>query len=778
MSLSCHGRGAVAVVVVAIGAMAQGLPPLPLAAADRAAVVAAGQDPDQLLRRLASTAPDEQRQARAAFDALAVPLRAALCRAGLRSEDPLVRCGAAVVAAGTPGWLDLDETRAAARAGRSRAVVTDTPFDFAAYCDLLDAAGATELLAGEWPLPREIFQPIGALHHRLGPEHVPLLVQLAGTDDVLLREDAFGWLPVALQHTTAHDDKVAAAVLAWPGRRPWQKPFDPTERREALQPRPFTLRPPGEGFPALLAAVLDRLFLQECDDDLAKFRPWAWRWSLRLAPAERDRELLVRLVASADERGQQAGIRGLLRLPAPEREPALQAARARAAVGADAGLAPWWAVAAHAADGDAAARQRLAASAGHPFVLAHWLQAEPAAARTAIFAQVLDADPAVGLGAIERLDDALAEARFWGIAVDGEAVQDALAAAAATAGLDGARLGLLLRRFDRARTAALCAQALAALRPELLGDIPLPVLELHDGHALLEWLRRTFADDALKPEHRDLVADALLRVGEQRSAGRLWAWAMTRTGDERVSAMLRFGACGGDEVEKLIAALVTAEPPPEPTPLTVAPLCAWLAVYAHDTRLAEELLRELCELPGDDFAAAWRALAGPLRAGQNGAAAVAAYMAIRPPGRGELRGLGAFGEAVRPWLQRVRAEREHGLYRWATGELALQGDPAARAELDAAFAARLYRWLDDADPEVLASRGSAEGVIRLLPLLESNCCTFAVVGSRLEDLFEADAFVAEDGLRTRPQLLQDRWWRVGERWRWSWLAGRLVAGSP
>ncbi|MBL8732495.1 MAG: hypothetical protein JNN13_09015 [Planctomycetes bacterium] len=129
-----------------------------------------------------------------------------------------------------------------------------------------------------------------------------------------------------------------------------------------------------------------------------------------------------------------------------------------------------------------------------------------------------------------------------------------------------------------------------------------------------------------------------------------------------------------------------------------------------------------------------------LRAG-DGAGAIAALCARGPAFVGELRYLGACrSAAVRAHLERCRDEREHGQYRWAIAELARSGDGAARAEIEAVITHRLYRWLDDLDCEVLTDGAALERVPLLLDQLDTNCCTFAVVGSALGQVFEVDAF--------------------------------------
>jgi hypothetical protein len=346
--------------------------------------------------------------------------------------------------------------------------------------------------------------------------------------------------------------------------------------------------------------------------------------------------------------------------------------------------------------------------------------------------------------------------------------------AAEATDLDAARIGMVTQHFQGARTKALCDQCMHKMTAPEFGQLPLPILELHDPQAVAARLREWFVAKATSPEVRDGVARMLMRAGDQTVARPLWGWVQgLAEADDRHAATLEFGACGGKEVVQLLGEKVPKEPPAQRAD-AVVPLAGLVAAFAGDTRMASGLLGELLPLANEDFAAAWRALAGPLLAG-DAASAIRGYLAIRPLSRGSLPGVGAFRDVAVPYLMQARAQREHGLYLWATGELALIGMPAARDEIDGAVARRMYRWIDSLDPRVLVGRGSAEGVVKVLPLLPGNCCSYTVLASRLEDAFEVDAFPPEQALKPRAQMVADRWWQIGDRWRWSWLAGKLIA---
>ena len=67
-----------------------------------------------------------------------------------------------------------------------------------------------------------------------------------------------------------------------------------------------------------------------------------------------------------------------------------------------------------------------------------------------------------------------------------------------------------------------------------------------------------------------------------------------------------------------------------------------------------------------------------------------------------------------------------------------------------------------------------ERVPLLLSQVDSNCCTYAVIATALEDVFEVDAFVGESGVQSRVALLHATWARHRENLRWSRIADRWL----
>lgn len=760
--------------LLALPLAGQELPPLPLPPEVAATVrELCGREPAEVLARLGAVDRAQRGVAEEGWERLDDRVRCALVRWGLRSGAEDVAVGAAAMA--RPAWLDAAEGKAAVRAGMARHNLIDTPFDVAEFCGLMDADDVTRLLAAPIPFPREVFQFLGSLHHRLGPEHVPLLCQLARSDDVLLREDAQRFLVSSLTPGPAHREKVAALLVAWPGQRAWTGEFDPTGQRAPFQPRPHTLRPRGEGWSPLLAALLERAFLQPAPPDQPPEErfdtDWAFHWALAEPAGPQDRELLQRLCAADDDRANLLGLRGLLTPGGDDLLPALRGLADRIDGGQR--VAPLRALGELVRRGDAGARQRLADLAVNvPLALAVQLDADPDTAARDSVADALGADADAGRRGLDRLLTALDDAAFWGMPLP---PLDELAARAAAAQLDGRRLSMLLREQRDLRTAELCAQALAALTPELLEAMPLGVLELHDAAGLAARLRAFLGEGALPPGQRDAAAAALLALRDQEAAQPLWQWLSDQRADAAwAEGLVRWGGLGGESVRERLLGLLPDAAPDEITPRTVAPLPALLAAGGLDVRLCLDLLGELQNLTRAALGDAWQAMRDSARAG-DAAAALGRYLGIRPLHRGELFGLGTVRDpAVTAHLEQARQERHHGLYLWATQELARQGDDAARAELERAVAARLYRWIDELDPALLAGAPDLGWVPALLAQVDTNCCCFAAVGSRLEDLLDVDAFVGESGVRTRAGLVREHWQRYRERLRWSRIADRFL----
>ena len=692
---------------------------------------ALGGDPAGVLSAL--FAPGRHANAERRLADLPLETRVHLARWGLRSADPAVALGAAAIA--KPAWLDLAETRRLVEVGIDRALLLPAPFSFEDFRDSLGYDDVGRMLLSCPPVPREVYQLVGLVHRSVRPAHIPALCQLTRCDDVLLREDALRFLVVASWYSDQHRTQVADAVLVWPGEGV-PEGVDPTEEKVPFVPRAFTLPDDHGGWPPLLQAVLQRLFVEPVDGELRKFRAWALRWALDARPGDGDLDLLARLEASEDPRARSVAARRLI-----ERANPAVTARLRALAEDDEDLPAVVALAALASRGDGATmRAELWARAQRSeYALAAFLNLGDAAI-TEVCALAFGDDQDAGRALLVRLADARRLDRIGLVPIPAK-LPARLAAAATTRPLDDVRLHALLDAWPETRTLALRRAYLAALTPTHLPDCAVALLEVTDHIAF------TTKVDACR-DHADrkvaLAAhDLLLRLGSPARGLALLAFCAEQ--GELPIALAR------SQSPALLAALRAAIAD-LPTPHAAAALATTLACFGLDERLAESLANEWAAVP-PELLEAWPELRVAATSGDAGAA-VAAYLAGRPLSRGRCEHLFRLRHpAVDAYLARCRHERHHGLYAWATAEAGLAGDATALAEVRAAQRAGIYPWLDDLPAYALADDGELTAIPSLLEHLEGNCCTYAAVASRLEDLVEWDGFAApDDGLRSRPAI--------------------------
>jgi hypothetical protein len=116
-------------------------------------------------------------------------------------------------------------------------------------------------------------------------------------------------------------------------------------------------------------------------------------------------------------------------------------------------------------------------------------------------------------------------------------------------------------------------------------------------------------------------------------------------------------------------------------------------------------------------------------------------------------------DRVRAYLRRLQDRREFGLYPWATGELAMMGDAAARAEFEHAVRVGRYRWCDENDQIALGDPIRALRTCMNLGLLETNCCHLCAFRCYLFDHWFDVEFQSEEGQAgaTTPDAEARRW---------------------
>lgn len=715
-----------------------------------------GEEPLRLLAGIASMNRGLRGRAEERWDALDRRARCALTRAGLRSADAEVAAGAAVKAAKNMWWLDSGEIKRAAAAGSARCNVENTPFSVGDFFDLFDAEDTARFLASPGPRPREVPQFFGPLHQRFGPEHAAQVELLARSDDALLRQDAERYLGLMRSRRLRYGHFLLSRPVE-PAE--WPVDFDPMADRLPYEPRKVALRPPGPGYHPVLAALLEDLFLSGRKFEAHELT-FAWRWARDETPGEIDRGLLERLAGSERDEARRVAVAGLSALGGE-----IDAALLQCATGdLEHAVAPFLALGELARRGDADARERLAALAPqHALALAVlWQVDRPGAA--AVLARVPLAH------ALEAADDGA----FWGMPMAG--IAGALVARAER--LDAAELGRLLEDVPDARTPELLGRGVAALTAGNVEDMPLGVLELGGAAALAARLREILADERLERDAFESALGALARLdpdllGDDTAVLALFDRCERLREEDRARLRLRLAAARGDAVRGRALARLDEELVPKSWE-SAGMLATAVAACGVDQRAAYGLFYNLARnVQSEELIAARDAMVGPLRRG-DGAAAIAAALALDAIGLGHIDVWTLPDEVALPVLRRGLRERERGEYLDATGQLARHGDPAARAEIESAIARRLYGWIDVMDSHVLTDGKSLARVPLLLSQVDSNCCTFAVIATALERVFEVDAFVGESGAVTRPARLHAAWERHRDELRWSRIADRWL----
>lgn len=759
-----------AFLAVAVLVSAQELPPyeLPTDVAQKVRSLTQAE-PLELLAALASLDLQRRGAAEERWAELDVRAKCALVRAGLRAADPEVAIGAAAKG-GRGQWLDTNEQKRAATVGMGRCNVVDTPFDVAEFFQMLDAKDTALFLANPGEMPREVPQFFGMLHHRFGPEHQAQVELLTRSDDVLVRQDAAKYLGVVKPERARYAHFLLSQPLDEPAL---PESFDPMTDKMPFVPRSFTLRAEGAGYPALLAAVLERAFFAEPEVNPGQAM-FAWRWAKEATPGELDRELMPRLMRCDSDEAQRIGLRILLQIGGDEAGPLLTELAGRATGET---LAPLQALRELVQRGDAVARERLVELAGDkPLAVVMLWQCAREHANTMLDI-AFGADAEAGRLVLAQFEDAAGQGDQLGEPMVG--LDEALRERAAKADLDASRLAALLEWFPTVRSPALCARAIGLLTAANLKDMPLGVLELADRVALAQALHRILATTGLGNEPRELVIGCLASLGkfglgDAAQADVLWQQILKlRSEEDRGNLQIDFAELHDPAWTARLRAAAKDETW-SPGFLTAGRIGALAAAGGIDKRLALAFTTALQTLPIDVLGKLREDLLPKLLAG-DGAGAIESFVRSRALDEQPMDFLwmlpGKFG---REWLQRYRLEREYGLYAWATGELSRAGDPDAKAEVESAIARRLYGWIDEFPEDVLTDGKSLERVPLLLQQVDSNCCTFAVVGSALEDVFEVDAFESEYGLLSRPELLKRAWARCQGKLAWSNIASKWL----
>lgn len=754
-----------------VGAQSPSLEPYELPVDVAAAVrELTGAEPMRLLELLGDPTRQAREPAVEHWGQLDVRAQCALVRAGLRAGGSAA-VGAAALA-GEGDWLDLAETKAAVRAALPTCNRVDTPFDLGALFRMFDSEDAAAFLGNPGPRPREVPQFLGSMHRVLGPEHYPLIERLARSDDLLLRIEAVQYLG----GRRIHRERIADFVITQPPG--WKD--EPEGVDIYSQPVPYVpLAVPSsaarEGYPAKLAALLERTFLRGGEGPPgSQFVAFHWVGEANAGPD--DQTLLLQLAACNADAARRIAVHGLAQLGSPA---ALDALRRIAADRAEGRIAPACALGALVRSGDAEAKAALAADDAPDLALAVlWSVARADAERR------LDAAFAGGgadsMASFWRLLEQAHRGASCGMPMDG--LGEALVLRARRMDPDARRLFAMLEQWSATRRPDLLARAIALLDVANVVHAPLAVLEVADPVALATALHRIVRESK---DHGDSIRRALPALVRMEPSllgdaedvlalfGRAESWDWQ---EEREELRIRLAAARPEVLRDRVLAALRREHGAG-TWSGAGAMAAAAAVGGVDVHLALSLRNAYGErnTTPAEFEAAMAVMREPLLRG-DGVAAVEALLAAADGSLCGLDGLWTLrdGRGL-PYLRAARDRRELGGHREAIGQLARAGDPAALATVEHAIRARLYGWMDSWSPHVLANGHDLARVPLLVAQLDTNCCTHTVVSGALQQIVPLVPEPADDLAVPRVERERAFWQVAREQLRFSRIAdGHVV----
>lgn len=705
-------------------------------------------------------------------------LRIRVCRAGLRLAD----AKAAFACATRLNWneVDLWETeRVIALCLEGNAYTR--PGTLVDFEELRSMIGGKELPrifasfpAGPWNDKPSYY--LANLHRQCTAEHIPALSAMLVRPEPEVRRDAWENLHLVAVRTDRHRDCALRAMLTWkdiPIRTGPERALGADEWPPALCEIVLRRWPRESGMvdPVVRRAVLTLRPLPEDEPAIRQFIEPALAAGAGPAPLSTRQFLLIRALRHFDSTEATALLR---RLAATDRLDPGQICSTQLI-----------ATAALAARGDPQARAALASRAAtDDEALALWFEAEPRAAAAWYERCLLGGSDAAAEKALARWED-LAIARHELILDWPDDLFAGLAGRAAASPRSGlALLGIGITIPGCARE-SLAAAATARLQPREISVAlarengyrevveRFAFLEVAAGEAARTWLRARIGDSDRCA--RDFALPVLLQLGDPALGSSLTDWIKRCSGEEGwpdvvaehptdIDVLLGQTRCSEarryllDRARRAVAEPESGEEAPDSAIIGLAVAdglpphtAAWVAGGEQET----------------DQRAPWGARCRKLIA--DGRADRALVLAL------ENLDLIPFDlwrldrPEVRAFLERMRREREHGLYHEATAALACMGDPAARGETFAALQAGRYRWLDELSGEpAYATLGY--DLTRMVPFwidqLESNCCRNCVAENVLEDLFPHGYGLYNDSYDKRWETratIARRWWRQHRR---------------
>lgn len=678
--------------------------------------------------------PTAKKDALTELDAATKAWKIDVLRAGLRLRDD----AAARACAARLAWQQIDRWEC----GRCVDLLVEdvmrpgTEADFEEFRSYLGSVELTRYLRALPPLPWAVVpdQAIGQVHRIALGSHLPDYVELTRHSDENVADVAWGDISLLGRWNDEHREDVI--------RR---------EIENAHIPVPGDAPPGAPGLPPMLAAWLRGTYLgpepaeRKPDDDRVWNEKLRWCWAS--TPGPRDRELLMALADRCSASPFDAGGVAILllgRLADPESAECLR----RLAVDDEEEVAIW----ALARRGDAAMIERTAAQAiaGEQFALAALMEADPVRARRVVEDALLGHDDAAADEILDALEEFAVPGSWWEpLGFDWRRTSfDGFERKAIEAAPPVMRLARIGVTVPGCRTRALAESVATRLGP---GD-------LVDDRVVGGFLE-TAAPDAF------LTALRKIRKAGGDDAALATEWLVAMGDPDTAAAVVE----APGETEWTLTDLARSRAPD---------VVAYLEKRIREERTAEEgvsteLVAALAVARGlpEDASPAFSLRETPLPPAAVDAVldgrpveSLAAVLAAEPD---EAHGaVGAVDDPrVRAYLARLRERRDLGLSWYATGQLAVLGDAAARAEFWGAMQDGRYRIIDESEA---FERTLGWDIAATMPFwidqLRSQCCR--IVTGMSGDIVE-DVLGVRDGFqspyRTPYRRARDLWESAGGR---------------
>ncbi len=642
--------------------------------------------------------------------------RVAILRAGIRLRDEL----AARTAALRLRWRHLDGWEAAEVVRLSTDAILDPAYfdpdgDVPNFGYQFETFGCCELGAVLDRLPSVPAERLAQVHltilHKVAwAAHLPKAAALVRSDDPSIRAFAREIVTITGQHTDQYREHLAASSLG-------------LTIEEALAKYP----PAAEGLPPLLVAWFQSDVAPE--DQTTKFSDVAWRWLRESTPAAEDVPFLLWVHEKQSGSGNDDVVPWVARELRVEAlvEPARQQFDEDPDQLSELRLGSLY----FSLQEAFRALLHRAATDGDALAVALALNAE-VTRELVVEPLALGPDPFAAHALLDALRDASEESLGrLGVTWD-EKVFDGFEEAALAAPLDGFRLALVGVSVPGCRTRRVAEAALAAMGPGrapagLLADdertLVLPFLETAAPGTFRERLR-TWA----RSEHaltRTWAIRAAVTLGMPELGPELVAW-LTAEG-ARLHGVLPIWRSASPAVRAYLVDVVEGRRPAANFDRTQA-----LAALARVDGMPEGVVFVDDPVGEDDFPADRRQEIEDLIVAGRPLDALAVCLEAAPD-RVVWEVSLVDDDRVRAYLRRLQERRELELYWWATGELALLGDPAARAEVEAVLRCGRYRWVEEMPDRQIVLGDVNANAPRLFDLLETNCCYASTIDCFLLD---------------------------------------------